>query len=217
VARRISTRGASERTHAARTWRYLVGTFQINIPVDTEEHLLPAEETTLAIMKWRLKQLSRKDRWYPVLVRYLSYLESRVNAFGGNASAIPPSPLGLPHGLRDPSGQSGGTCQIGTCPVGARKTPVVPRRRLARAGARPGWKDPAYRSGVSHLPNRPASPAAECPSYRSVSRMSAASYGPPACTRAAATGSRWSCTSNGLERGPVPSPARPHTAAGPDA
>jgi hypothetical protein len=66
----------------------VVGTFQIKIPVDTDKHLLPAEETTLAIMKWRLEHLSRKDRWYPVLVRYLHYLESRVNAFGGNASSI---------------------------------------------------------------------------------------------------------------------------------
>jgi hypothetical protein len=95
VVRRISTRQSPVKMGAtARAWRYVVGTFQINIPVNTEKHLLRAEETTLAIMKWRLEHLSRKDRWYPVLVRYLSYLESRVNAFGGNASSITPSPLG---------------------------------------------------------------------------------------------------------------------------
>jgi hypothetical protein len=113
--RRISTRRSTERTATAAVtagnasvnpgWRYLVGTFQINIPVDTEEHLLLAEENTLAIMKWRLEQLSPQDRWNPVMVRYLSYLESRVDAFGGNASTIAPSPVGLPHGPGSPSGQ----------------------------------------------------------------------------------------------------------------
>jgi hypothetical protein len=103
VVRRISTRRAPVRKPDAaalvnQTWRYLVGTVQIDIPVSMDEHLLPCEENTLAIMKWRLGQLSPTDRWYPVMVRYVSYLEGRVNAFGGNAADIVPSPLGMPSG-----------------------------------------------------------------------------------------------------------------------
>ena len=105
VVRRISTRRSSKRADLGATWRYLVGTFQVTIPVDTEEHLLTAEENTLAIMKWRLGQLSPQDRWYPVLIRYLSYLEGRVSAFGGDPASIAPSPVGLPRGPGGPSGQ----------------------------------------------------------------------------------------------------------------
>jgi len=72
-------------------WRYVVGTFQIRIPVTTGDKILPAEETTLAIMKWRLEQMSPSNRWHPVLVRYIKYISDRVDGLGGNASAVPPS------------------------------------------------------------------------------------------------------------------------------
>jgi len=76
-------------------WRYVVGTFQVKIPVQTEDMLLPAEENTYSIMKWRLGLLSPADRWYPVLQRYVDYLAGRVQAFGGNPGAILPSPTGV--------------------------------------------------------------------------------------------------------------------------
>jgi len=72
-------------------WRYVVGTFQIRIPVTTGDRILPSEETTLAIMKWRLEQMSPSNRWYPVLVRYIKYLSDRVDGLGGNSGAVPPS------------------------------------------------------------------------------------------------------------------------------
>jgi hypothetical protein len=132
VVRRISTRRASQiggsaanvqaRSRRARTsaanastaataplntaWRYVVGTFQVTIPVDAEERLLWPEENILAIFKWRLQQWSPVDRWYPVLQRYVGYLAGRVDAFGGNAAGIAPSPTGVPaphghgHGAR---------------------------------------------------------------------------------------------------------------------
>jgi hypothetical protein len=79
-----------------RDWRYVVGTFQITIPVETEDRLIWPEENILAIFKWRLQQLSQSDRWYGVLQRYLEYVTARVEAFGGNPAAIPPSPTGAP-------------------------------------------------------------------------------------------------------------------------
>ena len=41
---------------ALTNWRYVVGTFQVKIPVVTKETMLRPEENTLAIMKWRLEK-----------------------------------------------------------------------------------------------------------------------------------------------------------------
>jgi len=77
-------------------WRYVVGSFAVRIPVTTATVLLPFEENTLAIMKWRLAQMSPANRWYPVLVRYISYLGARVDGLGGNSISILPNPYGVP-------------------------------------------------------------------------------------------------------------------------
>ena len=49
------------------SWRYVVGSFQVQIPVVTGDKILPSEENTLAIMKWRLQQMLPSNRWYLVL------------------------------------------------------------------------------------------------------------------------------------------------------
>jgi hypothetical protein len=77
-------------------WRYVVGTFQIDIPVETRRTLLAPERNTLAILKWRLQQLPQTDRWYPVTARYVQYISDRVDALGGDSSSIQPSPQGAP-------------------------------------------------------------------------------------------------------------------------
>ncbi len=79
-----------------RNWRYVVGTFQIKIPVTTPEVMLFPEENTLAIMKWRLQHMPSTSRWYPVLQRYVSYLAGRVDGLGGNSGGIEPSLNGVP-------------------------------------------------------------------------------------------------------------------------
>jgi hypothetical protein len=78
------------------TWRYVIGTFQVQIPVTTKDKILLSEETTLAIMKWRLGQMSPSNRWYPVLERYIAYISARVDGLGGKAQAVPPSLSGIP-------------------------------------------------------------------------------------------------------------------------
>jgi hypothetical protein len=78
------------------SWRYVIGTFQVKIPVRTAEVMLLPEENTLAIMKWRLQQTAPGNRWYPVLQRYVGYIADRVKGLGGNPDAIPPSPDGAP-------------------------------------------------------------------------------------------------------------------------
>lgn len=75
-------------------WRYIVGTFQMKIPVQRDTAILPTEENLLAILKWRLQLLSQSDRWYSVLQRYLSYVISRVRGLGGNPDSIQPSQYG---------------------------------------------------------------------------------------------------------------------------
>jgi hypothetical protein len=77
-------------------WRYVIGSFQIRIPVSTADAILPAEEDTLAIFKWRLQAMSPTNRWYPVLQRYIVYVSARVEGLGGDPNAIPPSLSGAP-------------------------------------------------------------------------------------------------------------------------
>ena len=102
-----STRG---RVNLQRNWRYVVGTFQVKIPVHAEKAILLQEENTYAILLWRLGLLSPGSRWYPVLQRYVSYIAARVNALGRNASAITPSPAGV--------GGAGGGVQPAPGPIG---------------------------------------------------------------------------------------------------
>jgi Pro-kumamolisin, activation domain len=80
-----------------RNWRYIVGTFAVLIPVATADTILPLEEDTLAIMKWRLGQMTPPNRWIAVLKRYIDLIEQRVNGLGGQTGTITPSPWGA-HG-----------------------------------------------------------------------------------------------------------------------
>jgi len=80
----------------AYSWRYNVGSFTVKIPVTTGDKILPSEENTLAIMKWRLQQMPPANRWYPVLQRYIGYISDRVAGLGGDPNSIPPSVTGAP-------------------------------------------------------------------------------------------------------------------------
>ncbi len=84
------------------TERYVIGSFQVKIPVTTKGVMLPAEETTLAIFKARLAAMSPANRWYPVLLRYIRLLSARVDGLGGDANAIVPSFYGVPIIVKGP-------------------------------------------------------------------------------------------------------------------
>jgi Glycosyl hydrolases family 32 N-terminal domain len=83
------------------TWREVLGTFQLTIPVSTRERLLLPEERLLAWLKWKISVLPATRRWHPVLVRYAELVAGRVRGFGGDPGKIPPSPVGhvpgVPH------------------------------------------------------------------------------------------------------------------------
>jgi hypothetical protein len=108
TVRRIKTRqlvpgielSAQDRQQAvarrAQYWRYNAGTFQVRIPVTTEDQMLAPEENTLAILKWRLEHMAPVYRWQPVVKRYIEYVAGRVVGSGGNPGSIKPSPVGVP-------------------------------------------------------------------------------------------------------------------------
>jgi hypothetical protein len=83
-------------------WRYVIGTFQVKIPVSTSAVMLRPEEDTLAIMKWRLQQTEPSNRWFAVLQRYVAIVADRVAGLGGDPNAIPPSPNGAPVNVPSP-------------------------------------------------------------------------------------------------------------------
>ena len=75
-------------------WRYVSGSFLARVSVQREITILPADENLLAILKWRLTLIGAGNRWYPVLLRYISYLSARIVGMGGDPSKIPSSPAG---------------------------------------------------------------------------------------------------------------------------
>jgi hypothetical protein len=94
-APKIAGAGATAPTaRAMTTWRYIVGTFAVRIPVTTSHEMLPVEEDTLAIIRWRLGQMAPSNRWVPVLKRWIGLIEGRVSGLGANPAKIKPSPWG---------------------------------------------------------------------------------------------------------------------------
>ncbi|WP_431819450.1 S53 family peptidase [Burkholderia sp. F1] len=107
--RTLATTSRSPNRHNV-DWRYVVGTFAVRIPVTTSKVMLPLEENTYAILKWRYERLAHTNRWRPVLKRYLEYIAARIEGLGGQPWKITPSPWGYPHGHRghgDHPGQGG--------------------------------------------------------------------------------------------------------------
>lgn len=89
-ARQFDRRSSS----AATATRRVLGTFQLTIPVSTEEALLEPEERLLAIMRWIEEGIPANDRWSPVVARYVAQIADRVQGFGGDPGQILPSPTG---------------------------------------------------------------------------------------------------------------------------
>jgi hypothetical protein len=92
------------------TWRQVCGAFKVRIPVTTATVMLPQEENTLAVLKWRLQEKPAPYRWRPVWERYIHVVAARVKGLGGDPNRIPPSlggysDGGLGHGAGSRSGQ----------------------------------------------------------------------------------------------------------------
>jgi hypothetical protein len=87
---------AAPQSKVAKTvvWRYITGSFLVRIPVEKEHKILPVDENLLAVLKWRLGFIGTNNRWYPVLLRWISQLSGRIIGMGGDPGKIPPSPNG---------------------------------------------------------------------------------------------------------------------------
>ena len=85
---------ASARRDQALRWRRITGSFQISIPVRTEDVLLLPEERLLAVLRWILESIPTANRWRPVFGRYVDQIADRVRGLGGNPDEIKPSPTG---------------------------------------------------------------------------------------------------------------------------
>lgn len=94
------------------TWRQVCGAFNIRIPVTNAAVMLPIEENTLAILKWRLQTKPAPYRWRPVWRRYIELVGAKVNGLGVDPGTIPPSLGGYPgrggHGRPQPHPGHGG-------------------------------------------------------------------------------------------------------------
>jgi hypothetical protein len=91
-----------DQTQMQRSWRYITGAFQINIPIQADADILPFDMNTLAIFKWRLSMMPVTNRWYPVMKRYIDILSARIDGLGGDSGSIQPSPTGLPEPVGKP-------------------------------------------------------------------------------------------------------------------
>jgi hypothetical protein len=114
IAAAFSDTRLDTRHKATRNWRYVIGTFQVRIPVGDRDVFLFSEENTLAVLKWRLQHMAPTNRWYPVLQRYIGQVAARVDGLGGDSAVIEPS-LGGFHGtVATTNGErvSGKVCEV---------------------------------------------------------------------------------------------------------
>jgi hypothetical protein len=86
---------AAEAAERVINWRYVAGTFGMQIPVQHDEDILPGELSLLSFLRWRLQRLDRTDRWYPVLLRWTGVVARRIRGLGGNPAEVKPSQLGI--------------------------------------------------------------------------------------------------------------------------
>lgn len=78
----------------------VVGTFELRIPVSTGEALLADEIHALGVVRHVRSRIPTNDRWAPIFARYEKGIAGRVAGFGGDPTAVKPSPNG--HPTREP-------------------------------------------------------------------------------------------------------------------
>ena len=74
--------------------RHIVGSFQLTIPVRDKAEMLPGQERLLSNLRWIERAVPARDRWAGVFGRYVTQVAERVDALGGDATKVAPSPTG---------------------------------------------------------------------------------------------------------------------------
>lgn len=75
-------------------WRYIVGSFQLTIPVRDRAGILPAQERLLSNLRWIERAIPAANRWASVFGKYVAQVADRVDALGGDSKKVAPSPSG---------------------------------------------------------------------------------------------------------------------------
>lgn len=72
--------------------RRIIGAFELQVIVKHQHLLLDDERRRLSLLRWLYLQKRPDDRWRPVLERLIGAVAERVDGFGGDSSAVLPSP-----------------------------------------------------------------------------------------------------------------------------
>lgn len=107
-----SGRGQKEGSGSAvglptRSWRRVLGAFQLSIPAKAKEQILPREERDFSVLQWIGEAIPAVSRWKLVFNRYLEVIAGRVKEFGGDPISIQPSPTGDGKATGHPGGPGG--------------------------------------------------------------------------------------------------------------
>lgn len=72
----------------------VIGSFEITIPVSDAPLMLEEERRDLSVLKHIATTIPSANRWYPIFQRYIHGLGGKVDALGGDSSAVHPNPDG---------------------------------------------------------------------------------------------------------------------------
>jgi len=88
LQRANATRAVAEPKHSSA--RHILGAFQFSIQVKTAEQILPVDQRTYSALQRVIATVPIENRWYPVLLRYISQLGGRITGLGGQPGGGPP-------------------------------------------------------------------------------------------------------------------------------
>jgi hypothetical protein len=72
----------------------IIGSCEFRIPVSKAELILGEEIRNLSVFKHVATTIPTSNRWHPLMQRYVHHLGLKVNALGGDATAVHPNPYG---------------------------------------------------------------------------------------------------------------------------
>ena len=92
---KVVVRQMTHRMEASRpSWRHIVGSFQLTIPVREKAEILPRQQRLLSNLRWIERAIPANDRWLPVFSKYVTQIADRVDALGGDSKKVAASPSG---------------------------------------------------------------------------------------------------------------------------